>query len=83
MNEGPLLRLQKSQSYLMLCKKKDVTGGGGAAHRFWWKNVKGKENMEDLNKVERVILIWILKKQHRWGWSKMIWPRKDKIGGFL
>ena len=51
--------------------------------RFWWGNLKERDNSECLEIYERVILNWILKKWDGKGWNWLIWRRVETNGGPL
>jgi hypothetical protein len=50
---------------------------------FWWESQKERDRYEDLDIDERIILRWILEKEHGEFWAGLVWLRIGIIGGLL
>jgi len=58
-------------------------GRGEAYTGFWWGNLRKRDNLEDSDVDERIILRWIFMK---WGvgiWTASSWLRMRTGGGHL
>jgi hypothetical protein len=56
-----------------------VQGGGKVNAEFWRRNIKERENWQDLNRDGRITLKWILRKLDVTGCVGQIWFRIWKI----
>jgi hypothetical protein len=51
--------------------------------RFCWRELKGRNHLEDLLIDERIILKWVIKKSDGRIWTGLIWLRRGSCGGLL
>jgi len=51
--------------------------------RFCWRELKGRNHLEDLLIDERILLKWVLKKSDGGIWTGLIWLRRGSCGGLL
>jgi hypothetical protein len=56
---------------------------GKFIQNFYWKNLKGRDNLEDVSVDGRIILKWILEKKCANVWIRCIWMRIGTSGGLL
>jgi hypothetical protein len=50
-----------------------VWGRGEVYTRFWWGNLRERENLEDPGIYGRIILRWIFRKWDVGAWTGLIW----------
>jgi hypothetical protein len=58
-------------------------GRGETPTRFWWGNLREKEQLKDQSLYERIILKLMLKKSDGTAWTVLLWPRIAASGGPL
>jgi hypothetical protein len=58
-------------------------GRGGSCTRFWWGNVKERDQWGDPGVVGRIILGWIFKKWDVGVWTGLGWLGIETGGGHL
>ena len=55
----------------------------GGEERFWWGNLRERDNLGDPGVVERIILRRILRKWDVGVWNGSSWLRIRTVGGYL
>jgi hypothetical protein len=50
---------------------------------YWWESQKERDHCEDQNVSGWTILKWILEREFRMEWIRLIWRRIGKSGGLL
>jgi hypothetical protein len=48
---------------------------------FWWEGQKERDNYENIDVGERIILKWILEKQNVLVWTGIMWIIRGTSGG--
>jgi hypothetical protein len=55
----------------------------GRGQRFWWVNLRERDQLEDRGVDERIILRWIIRNWDVGVWTGSIWLRIGTGGGHL
>ena len=50
--------------------------------RFWWRDLREGDHLEDPGENARIVLKCIFKKWNG-AWAEVIWPRTGRGGGLL
>jgi len=59
------------------------SGRGETRTRFWWENLREREQLKDQSVYGRIILKLILKKSDGTAWTVLLWLRIAASGGPL
>ena len=53
------------------------------AYRFWWGDLRERDNLEELNVDQRITLTCIFKRWDGKAWTELVWPMIETGGGRL
>jgi hypothetical protein len=53
------------------------------AYRFWWGDLRERDNLEELNVNQRITLTCIFKRWDGKAWTELVWPMIETCGGLL
>jgi hypothetical protein len=58
-------------------------GRGEVYTRFWWRNLRERDHLEDPGLDGKIILSWIFRKWDVRSWTESSWLRLDTCGGHV